>query len=56
MTANEFRTQHGDPTTWSTADIEAYDVLRRNDAHLATQPTDPQDSANRLRQLLAPTA
>ncbi|WP_399559257.1 hypothetical protein OH809_44960 (plasmid) [Streptomyces sp. NBC_00873] len=35
MTATEFRNLHGDPATWTTADIESYDVIRRNDAHLA---------------------
>ncbi|MEE1812604.1 hypothetical protein [Streptomyces sp. BE133] len=35
MTGTEFRTLHGDPTTWTTTDIESYDVIRRNDAHLA---------------------
>ncbi|MFJ1900506.1 hypothetical protein [Streptomyces sp. NPDC088115] len=35
MTAIEFRTVHGDPTTWTVADHETYDNLRRNEAHLA---------------------
>ena len=35
MTAADFREQHGDPTTWTTADHETYDNLRRVDDHLA---------------------
>lgn len=36
MTGSEFRQQHGDPTTWTWADHETYDNLRRNDQHLAS--------------------
>lgn len=27
MTAHEFRTEHGDPTGWTTADMETYEHL-----------------------------
>ncbi|MEU9615830.1 hypothetical protein AB0D56_30375 [Streptomyces sp. NPDC048209] len=53
MTATEFRQTHGDPTTWTTADMETYDVLRTNDQHLNQTA---QNSADRLRTLLAPAA
>ncbi|MFD7867335.1 hypothetical protein [Streptomyces sp. NPDC059783] len=53
MAAAQFRTQHPDPTTWTTADHETYDNLRRNDQHLAQTA---QNNADRLRQLLAPAA
>lgn len=56
MTATEFRQVHPDPTTWTTADHETYDVLRANDAHLGTPQDTAQDSAARLRTLLAPAA
>ncbi|MFJ2279246.1 hypothetical protein ACIOEZ_34420 [Streptomyces sp. NPDC087866] len=35
MTGTEFRTLHGDPTTWTAADIESFEVLRRVDQRLA---------------------
>lgn len=38
MTATEFRQTHPDANTWTTADHEAYEVLRDNDAHLASTP------------------
>ena len=53
MTATEFRQTHGDPTTWTTADMETYEVLRTNDQHLNETA---QASADRLRKLLAPAA
>lgn len=56
MTATEFRQQHGDPATWTTADHEAYDVLRHNDAHQAASSQTAQAAADRLRKLLAPAA
>ncbi|MFF2731799.1 hypothetical protein ACFVS9_28310 [Streptomyces sp. NPDC058008] len=34
MTAAEFRQTHADPTTWTTADHETYDNLRRVDQHI----------------------
>ncbi|MGW7283963.1 hypothetical protein ACWGH4_00430 [Streptomyces sp. NPDC054847] len=51
MTASEFRTAHGDPQTWTTADIEAQQNLAEID-----QLPDPHASADRLRTLLAPAA
>lgn len=51
MTASEFRTEHGDPTEWSTADIESQQNLAAID-----QLPDPKASADRLRTLLAPAA
>lgn len=56
MTATEFRQTHGDPTTWTTADHETYEVLRTNDTHLAIPQATAQQSADRLRRLLAPAA
>lgn len=53
MTATESLAQHPDPTTWTTADVESFEVLRLNDDHRA-QTT--RDSADRLRALLAPAA
>ncbi|THA29204.1 hypothetical protein E6R18_25165 [Streptomyces sp. A1277] len=44
MNATEFRNQHGDPTTWTTTDHETYDVLRRNEQHLA-HPNPERDFA-----------
>ncbi|MEU5660098.1 hypothetical protein ABZ802_31445 [Streptomyces sp. NPDC047737] len=56
MTATEFRQTHGDMSTWSTADHETYEVLRDNDQHLGTPQATAQQSAERLRNLLAPAA
>jgi len=53
MTATEFRQTHGDPTTWTTADMETYEVLRTNDQHLNETA---QASADRPHALLAPAA
>lgn len=50
MTAHEFRTEHGDPQTWTTADIETQQNLAAID-----QLPNPHASADRLRQLIAPT-
>lgn len=52
MTGTEFRAQHGDPTTWTTAEIEAQQNLAACDA----LPDDIKASADRLRALLAPAA
>ncbi|GGZ82716.1 hypothetical protein [Streptomyces rubiginosohelvolus] len=52
MTGTEFRAQHGDPTTWTTADIETQQNLAACDA----LPDDIKAAADRLRQLLAPAA
>ncbi|MFF6931513.1 hypothetical protein [Streptomyces californicus] len=70
MTGTEFRQTHGDPTTWTTAEIEAQQNLAACDAHhhiggttntgkgtnLQHLTPDTKASANRLRQLLAPAA
>lgn len=50
MTAHEFSETHGDPTGWTTADIETQQNLAAID-----QLPDPHASVDRLRQLLAPT-
>lgn len=52
MTATEFRNQHGDPTTWTSADIETQQNLAACDAY----PDDIKAAADRLRALLAPAA
>jgi hypothetical protein len=49
VTATEFRAQHGDPTTWTTTDIESYDVIRRNDAYLARRSQDTPKYTLRTR-------
>lgn len=57
MTATEFRETHGDPTTWTTADIEAQQNLAACDAHTPDTTTpDTKTAADRLRALLAPAA
>lgn len=46
MTAADFRLQHGDPTGWTVADFESYEVLADTDLlpdftlymHLGTAP------------------
>lgn len=72
MTGTEFRETHGDPTTWTTADIETQQNLAACDAHHHIPggtpgqgkgnplpnlaPADIKAAADRLRQLLAPAA
>ncbi|WP_228994395.1 hypothetical protein [Streptomyces sp. DH8] len=61
MTGTEFRETHGDPTTWTTADIEAQQNLAACDAHHpltpdTTIPGTTKAAADRLRALLAPAA
>ena len=51
MTGHEFRETHGDPQTWTTADIETQQNLAEID-----QLPDPHASTDRLSQLLAPAA
>jgi len=53
MTATEFRQTHPNPATWTTADHEAYDVLRTNDQYLNETA---KASTDRPRTLLAPAA
>ncbi|MEU8101770.1 hypothetical protein [Streptomyces rubiginosohelvolus] len=48
MTATEFRHLHGDPTTWTPADIETQQNLAACD--------DIKAAVDRLRALLAPAA
>ncbi|WP_392838757.1 hypothetical protein [Streptomyces sp. LN500] len=45
MTATEFRAQHGDPTTWTTTDIESFEHLAEIDA-LPVQTPDAPAEAN----------
>jgi hypothetical protein len=54
MTATEFRQTHPDPTAWTTADHETYDVLRRNDQHLA-HPNPERDFARCSQRWAAAT-
>ncbi|MFE3381313.1 hypothetical protein [Streptomyces anulatus] len=58
MTATEFRTQHGDPTTWTAADIETQQNLAACDALTPDTviPGTTKAAADRLRALLAPAA
>ncbi|MGY4930335.1 hypothetical protein ACWD7T_04295 [Streptomyces sp. 900116325] len=30
MTPNQFRAQHGDPTTWTTAEFDSFQVIAEN--------------------------
>lgn len=58
MTATEFRAEHGDPTTWTTADIETQQNLAACDALTPDTviPGTAKAAADRLRVLLAPAA
>ncbi|MFB8122142.1 hypothetical protein ACFVG1_13220 [Streptomyces bacillaris] len=56
MTATEFRQTHGDPTTWTTANIKTQQNLAACDAHTPATTPDTKTAADRLRALLAPAA
>ncbi|MDX5526056.1 hypothetical protein PV677_35910 [Streptomyces sp. DE06-01C] len=61
MTAPEFRENHGDPITWTTADVETQQNLAACDAHHPVTPDTvipgtTKAAADRLRALLAPAA
>lgn len=47
MTAAEFRTAHGDPETWSVADMEAFEHLAETEGVVlpAPIPADHQPTA-----------
>ncbi|MET8404464.1 hypothetical protein [Streptomyces sp900116325] len=43
MTPNQFRKQHGDPTTWTTAEFDSFQVVAENTQH------NPDESTLRTR-------
>ncbi|MFB7312961.1 hypothetical protein [Streptomyces sp. NPDC056192] len=45
MTATEFRAQHGDPTTWTTADMESFEHLAEIDALPTHTPDVPAEAS-----------
>ncbi|MEU0836052.1 hypothetical protein [Streptomyces sp. NPDC005969] len=45
MTGTEFRAQHGDPATWTTADIEAQQNLAEIDALPTHTPDEPAEAS-----------
>lgn len=45
MTALDFRTEHGDPTTWTTADMETYEHIAETDTLTTIDQTDYQPAA-----------
>ena len=40
MTATEFRQTHGDPSTWTTADMETYEHLAETETVPDLEPAD----------------
>jgi len=48
MTAHKFRETHGDPSTWTTADMETYEHLAEVDKH--TQAPDRERDFARCSQ------